>query len=360
MIKKILKSGQLKLWAKRKDQLRQKHELTYLFWECTLNCNFYCKHCGSSAGRKVFTNELKTEEIKKVFQEIARDYDPKKIMTAVTGGEPLLRKDLFEVMSYASSLGFPWGMVTNGYLVNKEIVQKLKASGLRTVVVSIDGIGKVHDQFRNTPGAYKHAISAVESFAKAKFLDDLQITTSVNKTNINSLENMYQTFLPLGITSWRVMNIDPIGRAEGNADILLDKDELKRLLDFIKEKRKKASIKITYGCAGFLGLDYEGEVRDWMFYCNTGINTASILHNGDIFVCPNVPRNQEWVQGNVTKDNFVKVWENKFELFRDKQRTACADCQKCTWWEECLGSSFHLWDSHNQKPKICHIKQLNH
>ena len=119
-LKEIVKLGRLETWAIYKDQSRKSHELTYLFWECTLNCNFFCKHCGSSAGKKVFKNELSTKDIKRTFADIAKVTDPRKIMIAVTGGEPLLRRDLFEVMGYANSLGFPWGMVTNGSLVNKE------------------------------------------------------------------------------------------------------------------------------------------------------------------------------------------------------------------------------------------------
>lgn len=359
MLKKILKTGKLRAWSIYKEKLRKEHKLTYLFWECTLNCNFYCKHCGSSAGKKVYDNELTTEEIKKTFQEIAENFNPREIMIAVTGGEPLVRHDIFEVMGYANSLGFPWGMVTNGYLVNKDVVDKMKSSGMSTVVVSIDGIGETHDNFRGVKGAYDRAVQTVKLLAEANFLKSLQITTTVNKANIEQLEKMYETFLPLGISSWRVMDVDPIGRAEGNEELLLHGEQLKRLLSFIKEKRTKSKIDITYGCSGFLGLEFEGDLRDWYFYCNTGINTGSILHNGDIFVCPNVPRRKELIQGNVTKDSFVEIWNNKYEIFRNKERTKCEKCFKCTYWEECLGGSFHLWDFENKRPKVCHLEMIH-
>ncbi|MFH0818827.1 MAG: radical SAM protein [Patescibacteria group bacterium] len=359
MLKRILKTGQLRAWSLYKEQLRKEHKLNYLFWECTLNCNFYCAHCGSNAGKKVHTNELTTAEIKKTFFEIAQDYDAKKIMIAITGGEPLLRQDIFEVMSYAKKLGFSWGMVTNGFLVDEQVVCNMQKSGMDTVVVSIDGIGKIHDDFRNVSGAYEHAVNAVKLLAKADFLKDLQITTSVHQGNIDNLEKMYETFLPLGITSWRVMNIDPIGRAENNK-LLLTPEQLKQLLDFIKIKRKQnKKVDITYGCAGFLGLDYEREVRRNFFICNTGINTGSILHNGDIFVCPNVPRLPELIQGNVRKDRFSEIWNNKFAYFRNPDRTACVDCKKCDFWPECKGGSMHIWDFTHKKPKMCHYQQLD-
>jgi radical SAM protein with 4Fe4S-binding SPASM domain len=359
-LKNIFKTGQLELWSKYKDKLRGEHRLSYLFWESTLNCNFSCKHCGSSAGMgKRFDDELTTTEIKKVFADIAKEMDPKSIMIAVTGGEPMMRPDLFEVMKYAHGLGFAWGMVTNGSLLTKEKIAKAKDAGMATVVVSIDGIGEVHDKFRGFPGAYKKAIAAVKGLAEANFLDDLQITTSTHRANVGQLEEMYKEFSALGITSWRVMNIDPIGRANENREIILNDTELKKLLEFIKDKRKrKSKPEVVYGCEGFLGLDYEGEVRPWLFNCNTGINTGSILANGDIFVCPNVPRNKDLIQGNVRRDNFVDIWNNKFEFFRNKERTACKKCKECDDWDYCLGNSFHLWDFKKNEPKICHVDRL--
>ena len=358
MLKKILKTGKLKAWSIYKEKLRKEHKLTYLFWECTLNCNFLCKHCGSDAGKKVYDGELTTEEIKKVLEEVAQKFRPQEVMLAITGGEPLLRKDLFEVMGFANELGFPWGMVTNGFLVNNDIVEKMKKTGMVSVVVSIDGIGEKHDEFRGVKGAYDRAVNAVKLLVEANFLKNLQITTTVHKGNIEYLEEMYKTFLPLGITSWRVMDVDPIGRSENNDELLLNKEQYKFLLSFIKDKRKKSKIDITYGCSGFLGLKYEGELRGWFFNCNTGINTGSILHNGDMFVCPNVPRRPELIQGNVRQENFTEVWNNKYKIFRNKERTKCEKCGSCEYWEECLGGSFHLWDFENNKPKVCHLEMI--
>lgn len=361
MFKRIFKTGELKLWSQTKEKLRGEHPLNYLFWECTLNCNFLCEHCGSRAGNVDYSaGQLSTEEIKNAFAGIASNFDSSKIMLAITGGEPLIRSDIFEVMEYAHGLGFNWGMVTNGYLVDEKVVEKMKKSGMATVVVSIDGIGKTHDDFRHMHGAYERAVNAVRLMKEAKFLKDLQITTSIHQGNIAQLEEMYNIFLPLGIDSWRVMNVDSIGRAENNGNILLQPDQLKELLEFIKQKRrenKKAEIK--YGCAGFLGYDLEKETRGHYFYCGAGITVASILFNGDIFVCPNVPRRPELIQGNVRTDSFLDVWNNKFKFFRDKNRSACDKCQTCDYWEECLGGSMHIWDFENSKPKMCHLEYIN-
>lgn len=147
--------------------------------------------------------------------------------------------------------------------------------------------------------------------------------------------------------------MDPIGRANENDDLLLDGKEIKHLLDFIKSKKKNKKMELTYGCPGFLGLDYEKEVRQNYFYCNTGINVASILYNGDLFVCPNVPRRKELIQGNIRKDNFKDVWDNKYEIFRNKDRTKCEKCINCENWEYCLGGAFHTWDFDNNIQNKC-------
>ena len=116
--------------------------------------------------------------------------------------------------------------------------------------------------------------------------------------------------------------------------MLLSGSEIKRILDFILKNRDN-KLKLTYACPSYLGLDYEKEVRGY-FYCRTGINVASILYNGDIFVCPNVPRIQRFVQGNVRTDDFVEVWNTKFTEFRSTKRTMCDACRKCDSRDFCL------------------------
>ncbi len=358
MLKEILKDGRYWLHIKDREWLRQTHPLTTLFWECTLNCNFFCEHCGSCAGKNVFKDELTEEEILKTLREIASRYNASHIMLAITGGEPLLRKDLPSIMKKAREMGFHWGLVTNGYLLDKDVVKELKEAGMETVTVSIDGIGKTHEDLRKMPGSYERAINGIKLLAEENFVKHLQITTTISKKNIQELDEMYKEFSKLPLDSWRVMNVDPIGRAEDNKDLLLDDDEFKILLDFIKQKRKEKGLTVTYGCAGYLG-EYEGEVRNHFFYCLTGITIGSILHNGDIFVCPNVPRSKELIQGNIRKDSFVDIWENRFKVFRDKDRTKCDKCSKCEYWEECLGNGYHIWDQELREPKFCHMEKLS-
>ena len=353
----IMKYGEAELTYKTKKKLSKNPVLYNLFWETTLRCNAFCKHCGSRAGGNINTDdELTTEEIKNTFKSIADKYDARRILINVTGGEPLVRQDLFEVMKYATDLGFHWGITTNGMLINDEIIEKMKQTKLETMSISLDGLEDTHDSFRGVKGSYKKIIENIEKLRANKFLYCFQITTVVNKSNIKQLEDMYKVMEQLEVDSWRVVNMDPIGRANDNNNLLLDKDDFKYLLNFIKERSKNAPFEITYGCAHFTTMDYEKEVRKNMFFCMTGFTTASILYNGDIFVCPNVERRKELIQGNVRKDDFIDVWENKFKWFRDLDKFKIGDCKKCKYWKYCRGDATHTWDFENNKPKVCLYK----
>ena len=360
MLKEIYKLGELTLMKGYKKQERNKHTLIDLFWECTLTCNAKCKHCGSGAEKKKYDGELTTEEIKRAFKQIADDMDAGKILINVTGGEPLVRQDLCEVMEYATNeLGFHWGMTTNGILLNDENIEKLKKANMETISISIDGLEETHDRFRGVPGSYKIITNNIRNLKKAGYVKHLQVTTVFHKENINQLDELYNVMLDLGIDSWRLISMDPIGRAKENDNLLLNGKEIKQLLDFIKSKKKDKRLELTYGCPGFLGLDYEKEVRKHYFYCRTGINVASILYNGDLFVCPNVPRIKKFIQGNIRTDNFKDVWDNKYKEFRNKDRTKCEECGKCEHWEYCLGGAFHTWNFNDNVQNKCTYKMIN-
>lgn len=360
MFKEIMKYGELEAVYKEKEILSKNPRLTNLFWEATLRCNANCKHCGSRAGENInIKDELTTEEIKSTLKSISEKYDSKKIQINVTGGEPLLRKDLFEVMGYAKQLGFYWSMTTNGILITDDVIKKLKETEISTMSISIDGLEPTHNEFRGLPNCYSNIIENIKKIKKSNLNVVLQITTVTNKSNIKELEKIYEVVKELNIDSWRVLNMDPIGRAKDNKELELDSEDYRYLINFIKEKRKKSKFEVTYGCAHFLGIKYEKEVRPNMFMCYSGLTVGSILYNGDIFVCPNVERRPELIQGNIRKDDFIEVWENKFEFFRNLDKFKYERCNKCDDWKYCLGGALHTWDFENKQQQICLNKILN-
>ncbi|MBR1827982.1 MAG: SPASM domain-containing protein, partial [Atopobiaceae bacterium] len=156
----------------------------------------------------------------------------------------------------------------------------------------------------------------------------------------------------LDIDSWRVINLEPIGRALLRPDLMLTPDDYRRLFDFIRAKRVQG-YPLEYGCSHYLGLDYEAEVREWYWLCNAGVYTASIMANGDIGACLDIERRPETIQGNIRHDRLRDVWEGRFELFRRDLSDSNETCRACEHARFCRGDAHHSWDYDANRPMVC-------
>jgi len=351
----LVTMGQLKKWQDMLEKERKAHHLTYLFWETTRACNLRCRHCGSdcSVARQ---DELTTAEIKGALKSIAEDFDARSITIAATGGEPLVRTDLFEVMGYAHDLGFNWGMVTNGMLVDPDVIEECRQAGMSTVTVSLDGLKESHE-FMRKGVSFEKTINALKLFKESGYFGIVEAATCVSQYNIGELPALYELLSDLKIDEWRLLTIIAIGRAREDPMFRLRPAQLRSLLSFIEERRKKkGGLKTSFEEEGFLGVRYEGKVRSRLYYCPAGINIASILSNGDIGACPNLP--EQFVQGNIRKSRFKDVWENGYRIMRNLEWKKRGPCVHCKWWDFCRGNSMHLWDFNAEMPSVCHLKLL--
>ena len=332
------------------------HALRTLFWEATLNCNAGCPFCGSSCGGAP-VEDLESSTVLRAFASAAAAYDPAGIMVNVTGGEPLLRRDLFEVMGQVHALGFPWGMVTNGSLITDDVIRRMKETGMQTISVSLDGLYGAHERSRRLPGAFPRIIEAIRKLADAQFLNTIQITTVVTRENIGSLEEMLDFFSALPVDSWRIATVDPIGRCEQQRQLLLGREDLDALFDFFRNHAFHKKPILTTSCSHYLG-NMDSLYRGHPFRCEAGKSVASILADGSVFVCPNVPRRQELIQGNIRQDDLVQLWENGFRWFRDGENRRQGRCSSCKAWEQCRGDSLHTYDFETGEPKFCFLRDF--
>ncbi len=346
-----LKTEHMRQLAAHRRTLWEQPELRNLFLELTLRCNERCIHCGSRCGEHA-VEELPVEVYYQFLDKIRRDFDGHLPMLCITGGEPLLRREFFDIMGYANRLGFRWGMTTNGTLITDDVAKKLHAAGMRTISVSIDGLEATHDAFRQTPGGYAAAMRGVEALLRHGGFAHVQITTVVHHQSLHELEPLLDVLEDVDIDSWRIFNMEPIGRALEHPELLLTPEDYRWMFDFIRDKRR-AGLPVEYGCMHYLGLDYEREVRDWYFLCNAGIYTASVLANGDIAACLDIERRPETVQGNILRDDFTKVWRTGFRTFRQDLAATSAACRGCSEREFCGGGAFHSWDYDRQCQKLC-------
>ena len=343
-----LKRSQLERIAQHREKLKKEPHLRWLFFEITNRCNLNCSHCGScctSNGESLMVTDVKT-----VLESIPLD----KPAVCLTGGEPMLHPQFFDIAECLQSMGFLWGMTTNATLINDAAAERLKQAGMSTVSVSLDGMEQSHDRLRRRQGAWKSALQGLQALQNAGL--EPQVTTVLHQGNFEELDQLYELLSDMGITSWRPINVEPIGRACESSDMLLKPEQFSFLLSYIRKKRfdPDCRMKVTFGCSHYLGVENERMVRDHYFLCGAGILTASVRSNGDICACLDIENRPELVQGNIKTDNFMDVWQNRFQAFRRDRTGDCAQCIECPERFVCGGDSTHTWDFEHHRPLLCY------
>lgn len=332
----------------------QLHPLRTLFWECTLRCNMSCRHCGSDCKVAPAVKDMPAEDFLKVIDSITPHVDTHKTFIIFTGGEALLRSDLEEVGKELYRRECPWGVVTNGFLLDEKRLQSLMASGMHSITISLDGFEQQHNWIRRHPQSFEKATEAIRLLVKQKNLL-WDIVTCVNPQNYIQLREFKEYLVSLGVPAWRLFSIFPMGRAANDPELQLTDEQFKGILDFIKESREKDSrIDVSYACEGFLG-GYEQKVRDHFFFCRSGVEVASIRCDGAISGCTSVRSHMD--QGNIYRDDFWEVWQNRFQVMRDRRWAKKDQCKDCKVWRYCEGSGLHLYDD-NGRLLTCHYNRL--
>lgn len=330
------------------------HKLNYLMWECTLRCNLACRHCGSDCRKSTSQPDMPLADFLRVVDSVTPHVDPHKTMIVITGGEPLMRADLEQCGLELYRRGYPWGMVTNGLALTEKRLDALLAAGLRSVTVSLDGLEKTHNALRGNPESFAKAFRTVQLLVERAEELVFDVVTCVSPVNFAELPAVKEMLMEAGVKRWRIFTIFPIGRAAENQDLQLPSCDFKRLFDFIRETRREGRIHLSYGCEGFLGK-YETEVRDGFFFCRAGIQVGSVLVDGSISACPNL--RARFVQGNIYRDDFMEVWNNRYEPFRDRRWMKTGECADCKYFRYCQGSGMHLRGEDGEL-LFCHLKRL--
>ncbi len=343
-----LKRSQLEAVASHRDRLRESPHLRWLFFEITDRCNLECRHCGSSCTAE--GRYLTAGDVVRTLETIGED----KPVICLTGGEPMLHPDFFAIAERIRDMGFAWGMTTNATLVDDEAARRLRQAGMATVSVSLDGMEETHDRLRQRRGAWRSALRGIRALQNAGFSP--QVTTVLHRDNYDELDPLYELLCKTGITSWRPINVEPIGRACEAGDMMLSSQQFAGLLAYIKEKRfdPDCDMEVTFGCSHYLGAADERMVRDHYFLCGAGILTASVRSNGDICACLDVENRPELVQGNIRTDDFMDVWNSRFREFRRDRTEDCSLCRECPERRVCGGDSTHTWDFDNSRPLLCY------
>lgn len=317
------------------------HRLDTLFWECTLRCNLACRHCGSDCMSDPAYRDMPAEDFFRVLDtQITSHVDPHKVFIILSGGEVLVRNDIERIGLELYRREYAWGLVTNGMALSRRRFDSLLAAGLHGMTVSLDGFEPQHTHIRRNPESYRRAVEAVRMAAAEPTLA-FDVVTCATPLLMPHLEEFKEFLISLGLKRWRIFTIFPAGRAANDPTLRLSDEDFVSLMEFIRRTRKEKRINLNYGCEGFLG-GYEAEVRSSFYECHAGTGTASIRIDGAISGCTSI--RADYNQGNIYKDDFWDVWQNRFEVFRNREWTHHDQCAECGVFRYCRGGGMHLRD----------------
>lgn len=328
------------LWRLYRHNNARLHPLRTLFWECTLRCNMHCRHCGSDCKVSTATPDMPAADFFSAIDRLTPHINPHETFVIFTGGEALLRPDIDACGLELYRRGFPWGMVTNGYLLDADRLERLLESGMHSITVSLDGLQPQHDWMRQHEESFARASHAIQLLGQTP---DLlwDVVTCVNPRNIGQLEELKEYLLSLGTRRWRLFAIFPMGRAAHDPELQLSDAQFRQLLEFVKRTRQEGRILCSYACEGYVG-PYERQVRDEFYYCRAGVEIMSILCDGSISGCTSI--RSQLHQGNIYHDDPWEVWQNRFEPYRNRQWMRKGQCANCKQWRYCEGNGMHLYD----------------
>ncbi|MBI5368096.1 MAG: radical SAM protein [Planctomycetes bacterium] len=327
-------------------------ELRLLFWETTAGCNLECVHCRRlDVAKQLMTSDLTTVEGKALIDAIAAVGKP---ILVLSGGEPLFRPDIFELTEHAVGRGLPVSLATNGTLVNDAMADRIVASGIRRVAVSLDGPrADVHDEFRKQRGAFDGAIGALRRL-RARGMS-IQVNSTITRHNVRFVDDIYRLALELGADAFHVFLLVPVGCGlsieESNQ---LPADEYERVLNWLYDRSRENKLHTRATCAPHYfrvmrqrakaeGVQMQ-HAREGMAAmtkgCLAGSNICFVSQKGDVFPCGYLPLSA----GNVRKQAFSEIWAHS-PLFQDLRKPELLEgkCGICEYKKICMGCRARAW-----------------
>ncbi|AJA46306.1 radical SAM family protein [Clostridium pasteurianum DSM 525 = ATCC 6013] len=309
-------------------------------WEITMGCNMRCKHCGSSC-EKPLEDELSTEEAFKLSDDLGK-LGLKWI--TLSGGEPTTRKDFYLIAKRLNENNIIPTLITNGWLLDENIVDKAIIGGINTIAISIDGLEKTHDNMRKK-GSFQRDMKALDLLGRKNIPSS--VITTINNINIKELEQLKDILIEKGVVSWQLQLALPMGNMSKNSDLVVQPFQVDKVIDFAYRTTMENKIVIQLAdCMGYFNMK-EASVRKhssnidgytWTG-CSAGKYTLGILNNGDIVGCTSV-RDKTLVEGNIRTASLEDIWENpdNFSWNRGmKKEKLQGTCGKCKYGNICLG-----------------------
>jgi len=303
-------------------------------WNVTLKCNLKCPHCYINATDRELPDELSTDAAKMLIHQIAEVSRP---LLILSGGEPLLRKDIFELVQYGKERGLRMAMGSNGMLIDDKVARKLKKAGIETVSISLDSATpELHDEFRGIKGSWNRAITAIKALKKNDVV--VQVNTTVTKQNYDEIDDIMTLAEELEVENFHLFFLVPTGRGVKMDDISPVMYENMIRGTFAKIARHKLNVKPACApqfrrIAKQMGVNIK-HIQTMMRGCIAGLYYCRIYPTGEVTPCPYLPIKL----GNIRKRSFKDIWLNSEILknLRDFKKLQ-GKCGVCDYRDVCGG-----------------------
>jgi heme b synthase len=340
--------------------------LRLVAWETTRNCNLSCVHCRASATLGPYDGELETPEGFHLLDQIAEVGKP---IVILTGGEPLLRPDIFDLARYGTRLGLRMVMAPNGTLITADIASRLADAGIQRLSISLDGASAVtHDEFRKVPGAFDGALRGIAHIRRAGI--PFQINTTVTQLNLDQIPKIQQLAVDLGAVAHHIFLLVPTGRGKYIVDQAITAEEYERTLNWFYDQRGKTPLELKATCAPHYyrilrqRAAQDGKPVSFQTHgldavtrgCLGGIGFCFVSHVGDVQPCGFLAT----LCGNVRRESFARIWQHSevFTALRDDHRLK-GKCGQCEFKRVCGGCRARAYEATGdylaEEPLCSHI-----
>ncbi len=294
-------------------------------WNTTRRCNMHCVHCYRSAGAEPDPDELTTDEGKTLISGIA---EAGFRILVLSGGEPLMREDVYDLIRHGRSVGLRVVLGTNGVLITPEVAANLKEAGAARVGVSLDHLDPaIHDRWRAMEGAWEASIQGMKHCREAGL--PFQIHTTVSERNADVITKMTDFAVELGAVGHHIFFLVPTGRGKDIESESLNAREYEKLLADILKKQREVEIELKPTCAPhFMRIARKkGIPMRFTKGCLAGTSYCVIIPNGEVQPCPYLPIKV----GNVRETPFPEIWASSevFKTLREGKlggRCGACDC----------------------------------
>jgi AdoMet-dependent heme synthase len=328
-----------------------KNNLRMVAWEVTRSCNLNCIHCRAAASHGPYAGELSAEKCFQLIDEIAAMSSP---VIILTGGEPLLRPDIFDMAAYGTGKGLRMVMATNGTLVDESTAKKMIKSGIKRVSVSLDGKdAPSHDAFRGEIGAFRGALNGIEAMKRAGM--EFQINTTVTTANLKQVKNILELAKKLGAAAHHIFLLVPTGRGRDLAEQAITAADYEETLMWFYKQSLDCFIQLKATCAphyfrilhqqkdkGQKKKSVSGQFHEMTRGCLGGSAFCFISHVGQVQPCGYLELNC----GNVQKQKFFRIWESSevFRNLRDLSKYG-GKCGRCEFIKVCGGCRARAYEA---------------